>query len=88
MNSESPKRAYRQSARALAAEGTATRILERLQAAHARGELAVEPDEVHAWAIMGMNVFLGLRYGVWNPDRSIEEVAAGAEAILRHGLMG
>jgi len=28
MNSESPKRAYRQSARALAAEGTATRILD------------------------------------------------------------
>ena len=38
---------------------TAARILERLQAARSQGDLGVEPDEVHAWAIMGMNVFLG-----------------------------
>ena len=31
---------------------TAARILERLQAARAKGELAVAPSEVHAWAIM------------------------------------
>ena len=36
-----------------------------LQAARAKGELAVEPNEAHAWAIMGMNVFLGLRFGVY-----------------------
>ncbi len=65
---------------------TATRILERLQAAHARGELAVEPDEVHAWAIMGMNVFLGLRFGVMDGEADLGRVAATANALLKGGL--
>ena len=66
---------------------TANRILERLQAAHLRGELAVEPSEVHAWAIMGMNVFLGMRYTLWSDDMSIEEVAGAAYSILRDGIV-
>ena len=65
---------------------TAARILERLQAAHARGELSAEPSEVHAWAIMGMNVFLGLRFGVMDGDADLAEVAATANALLKGGL--
>ena len=65
---------------------TAARILERLQAARARGELGVEPDEVHAWAIMGMNVFLGLRFGVMDGQTDLAEVAAKANALLQDGL--
>ena len=65
---------------------TAARILERLQAARAKGELAVEPGEVHAWAIMGMNVFLGLRFGVMDGDADLGEVAAAANVLLRDGL--
>ena len=41
--------------------------------------------EVRAWAIMGMNVFLGLRFGVWgrqDPDL----VATHANDMLRKGL--
>ena len=65
---------------------TATRILERLQAARQRGELGVEPDEVHAWAIMGMNVFLGLRFGVMDSTTDLSEVAAKANELLKSGL--
>ena len=65
---------------------TAARILERLQAARTRGELAVEPTEVHAWAIMGMNVFLGLRFGVMDGDADLGEVAGTANRLLRDGL--
>lgn len=65
---------------------TARRIEERLTAAHARGELAVRPDEVHAWAIMGMNVFLGLRFGVMDGDADLADVAAKANALLKNGL--
>lgn len=65
---------------------TAARILERLQAARAQGELGVEPDEVHAWAIMGMNVFLGLRFGVMDGAADLSEVAATANALLKDGL--
>lgn len=65
---------------------TAARILERLQAAHAKGELKVEPSEVHAWAIMGMNVFLGLRFGVMDAGADLGEVARAANALLKDGL--
>lgn len=65
---------------------TAARILERLQAARARGELGVEPDEVHAWAIMGMNVFLGLRFGVMDGSADLAEVAEKANTLLQRGL--
>ena len=66
---------------------TAARILERLQAARTKGELGVEPSEVHAWAIMGMNVFLGLRFGVMDADADLGEVAAAANALLKDGLV-
>ena len=65
---------------------TAARILERLQAARARGELTAEPSEVHAWAIMGMNVFLGLRFGVLDGAADLADVAAKANALLQDGL--
>jgi AcrR family transcriptional regulator len=65
---------------------TASRILERLQAARAKGELAVEPHEAHAWAIMGMNVFLGLRFGVMDSNADLAEVAAKANGLLKDGL--
>lgn len=65
---------------------TAARILERLQAARAKGELRVEPGEVHAWAIMGMNVFLGLRFGVMDGSADLGEVAGVANALLKDGL--
>ncbi len=67
-------------------ETTALRIAERLREGVARGELAGPIDEVHAWAVMGMNVFLGLRYGVQDGSRELEEVSALANALLRRGL--
>ncbi len=65
---------------------TAERIRQRLTAAADRGELRADVGEVHAWAIMGMNVFLGLRYGVWDADVPADDVAATVAAMLRRGL--
>jgi AcrR family transcriptional regulator len=67
-------------------QGTVDRILERLSVAEARGEIAGPIDEAHAWAIMGMNVFLGLRYGVLGEEREVGEVADVVNAMIRHGL--
>jgi AcrR family transcriptional regulator len=64
----------------------ADRIHERLSAAEARGEIIGPVDEAHAWAIMGMNVFLGLRYGVMDEERDVGEVADVVNAMLRYGL--
>ena len=65
---------------------TAARIEKRLRAAAERGEVRADVSDVHAWAIMGMNVFLGLRFGVWDEDRSIDEIADTAAALLADGL--
>jgi AcrR family transcriptional regulator len=65
---------------------TATRILERLQRGAETGDFRPGLDEAHAWAIMGMNVFLGLRYSVWSEDRPVEEIADLANAILKSGI--
>ncbi len=69
-------------------ETAAARIAARLEEATAKGELRNDgplATEVRAWAIMGMNVFLGLRFGVWgrqDPDL----VAAHANDLLSRGL--
>lgn len=65
---------------------TAERIEARLKAAAARGEVRGDVGDVHAWAIMGMNVFLGLRYGVWSDDRASGAVADTVADMLRAGL--
>jgi AcrR family transcriptional regulator len=57
-----------------------------LAAARGRGELADGPDEPRAWALIGMSVFLGMRYGLWKEDLSPEEVADGAVAMVSDGL--
>ncbi len=65
---------------------TAERIEQRLKAAAARGEVRADVSDVHAWAVMGMNVFLGLRYGVWDDDRPPESVADTVADMLKNGL--
>ena len=65
---------------------TATRIFERLQAGAAAGELRDDLSEAHAWALMGMNVFLGLRYSIWDEDMSVEDVVAASDSLLRRGI--
>lgn len=69
-------------------ETTAVRIAGRLAAAAVRGEVRPGDDfamEVRGWAIMGMNVFLGLRFGVWGSEPPAA-VAAEVNRLLRKGL--
>lgn len=67
-------------------EGAAARILERLQAGVTKGELRDDIEEAHAWALMGMNVFLGLRFAVWGQGAGDEKVASIARSLLERGL--
>lgn len=57
-----------------------------LTAAEARGEISPGPAEERAWALIGISVFLGMRYGVWAEDKSPAEVAAAAADLIAHGL--
>ncbi|MEA3057841.1 MAG: hypothetical protein QOF34_656 [Sphingomonadales bacterium] len=68
---------------------TATRIAARLIAARDKGEVSSRYSDddldILAWAIMGANVFLGLRFSVWasaDPGR----VAELTSRMLRSGL--
>lgn len=64
---------------------TAQRIAARLEAGMARGEIARGNAEIQAWALMGMNVFLGLRFGVWG-EEDVGDVAAEAGRMIAHGM--
>ena len=72
-------------------ETTAARIAGRLagggRAGRDRKAAMRFATEVRAWAIMGMNVFLGLRFGVWGKEPPAE-VAAEVNRLLRKGLEG
>jgi AcrR family transcriptional regulator len=67
---------------------TAARIAARLADGSQRGEIrtadALE-SEVRAWAVMGINVFLGLRFGVWG-DEDPDAVARHANALIANGM--
>jgi AcrR family transcriptional regulator len=67
-------------------ETTVAGYVASLNAAAARGEVRAGIGEIEAWAIVGMNVFLGLRYGVWAQDQPAGEVAAVANRLLRDGI--
>ncbi len=70
-------------------EVTASRIVARLSAGMESGELRSDPSpigtEAVAWAVMGANVFLGLRFGVWG-KADPEEVAGVMNRLLTDGL--
>ena len=65
---------------------TAQRIAARLDAAYERGEISEGSSEIRAWALMGMNVFLGLRFGVWGDEHSPEEVARVGGDLIARGM--
>ena len=70
-------------------ETTATRIAARLIAGRDRGEISgnYSDDELEilAWAMMGSNVFLGLRFAVWS-STDPKRVAHAMNKLLRSGL--
>jgi AcrR family transcriptional regulator len=70
-------------------ETTATRIAARLSAARGRGEISRDVSDqqldVVAWGMMGANVFLGLRFAVWD-DADSKTVAETMSRVWREGL--
>lgn len=70
-------------------ETTASRIAARLGAARDNGEidsaLSDQDLEILAWAVMGSNVFLGLRFAVW-ANKDPARVAEVISRLLRNGL--
>jgi AcrR family transcriptional regulator len=68
-------------------ETIAKRIEARLVAGMASGELRQGLGELEAWTIMGMNVFIGLRYAVWGNEKpSAKEIARRVNTLLAKGI--
>lgn len=57
-----------------------------LTEAAARGEIDPAHIEERAWALIGISVFLGLQYGVWDKDKPAEDVADAIDGFVRYGL--
>jgi AcrR family transcriptional regulator len=69
-------------------ETIAARIADRLRVGAAGGEFREGLGELEAWAVMGMNVFVGLRYVVWGGAEMLpEELAAGVNRLLAEGVV-
>lgn len=64
----------------------ADRYRRNLEEAAERGEISNGDHETRAWALIGMSVFLGLRFGIWEPSRSADEIARAASALITRGL--
>ena len=71
-------------------ERIADRIEQRLKAGGRAEDLRADLGEPEAWAVMGINVFLGLRYAIWakDGDPDAATVAAAANRLLRIGIAG
>jgi AcrR family transcriptional regulator len=72
-------------------ETTATRIAARFKAARDKGEIARDLSDrdldILAWASMGANVFLGLKFEVWS-SADAKHIAEVTNRLLRKGLGG
>ena len=69
-------------------ETIAERIADRLAQGRAAGAMRPGLGEIEAWALMGMNVFLGLRYAIWarDGDPDAAKIASAANALLAKGV--
>ena len=70
-------------------ETIAERIEGRLKSGSESGEFRDGLGELEAWAMMGMNVFVGLRYVVWGDGgqaQSPEKIAGAVNDLLARGI--
>ncbi|WP_106638626.1 TetR/AcrR family transcriptional regulator [Allosphingosinicella vermicomposti] len=57
-----------------------------LSAAAERGEIRGGNQEARAWALIGISVFMGMRYGLWSDDLTPAEVADATVNLIFEGL--
>lgn len=60
---------------------------ENLEQAGAKGQIRQGDYEVWAWALIGMNVFLGMRFAAWDDSRSTDETAAAVADLISTGML-
>lgn len=58
-----------------------------LESAAEEGEIRDGDCEVWGWALIGMTVFLGMRYSDWDDQRAASEIAAAAADLISQGMV-
>ena len=64
----------------------ATAYTANLKEAEQMGEIRKGGCEERAWAIMGISLFLGLRYGIWDRDIPVDQVVDRVMDMMENGL--
>jgi hypothetical protein len=59
---------------------------ENLKRAAAAGEIRDGDCEVWSWALIGMTVFLGMRFADWDEERPAADIAAAASELVSRGM--
>ena len=59
---------------------------ENLKRAAKDEEIRDGDSEVWTWALIGMTVFLGMRFSDWDEQRSAEDIAAAASDLISRGM--
>lgn len=59
---------------------------ENLTNASQKGDISHGNDEVRAWSLIGLSVFLGMRYCIWDDSQDINMIVDGAFALIEKGL--
>ena len=59
---------------------------ENLEAAAERGEIRPGDEEARTWALLGMNVFLGMRFSVWDDSVAASHIADTIADLIAHGM--
>ncbi len=67
-------------------DGFARSYRANLDRARRRGEIREGDYEAWSWAIIGLDVFLGMRFGAWDESRTPEDVAAAVIDLIGHGM--
>ena len=67
-------------------EGFARSYLANLDKAGGRGEIRQGDYQVWCWAIMGINVFLGMRFAEWDESEAPLRIAESALDLIGNGM--
>jgi len=67
-------------------EGFARSYLANLDRAGERGEIRPGDHEVWSWAIIGINVFLGMRFAAWDESEAPARIADAVLDLISHGM--
>jgi AcrR family transcriptional regulator len=68
-------------------EGFVEAYVRNLRQATGRGQIRSGDHEVWSWSLIGLSVFLGMRYAVWEPYAPLEPVVEAAFDLINAGLM-